>query len=176
MDKIYKLNLDKDFSDFILTHFNSIFKNIHPNYITFIGLIANFGIFYYSLNNNFISTQNSFIKNYFIEICIFIKFITDILDGSVARKYNKKSKIGNFLDSIADSIFFILSINFILKKYNISIQYNILAFIFILSYSHYFNMFDNHDNLKQNKISGFIANNSIFVCFILIKLYQVYLK
>ena len=74
----------------------SFFKEIHPNIISITGIITNFIILYY------IKMGNVFLAN----IYLVIRFFTDILDGAVARKYNKTSKLGGYLDTTNDLILF----------------------------------------------------------------------
>ena len=73
------------------------FKHIHPNTISTISHICNAIILYQLFFAN--------IKNIeFIGLIIIIRYFTDILDGSVARKYNKTSELGHKLDHYGDNI------------------------------------------------------------------------
>jgi len=70
-----------------------LFKNIHPNCITIFGCAMN-GLmiyFYFIKKNKFITS-----------ILLFIRILCDNLDGMVARKFNRVSKMGGLLDSLAD--------------------------------------------------------------------------
>ena len=74
----------------------SILKHIHPNIITISGLILNFYIYH------LLDTPNSNI--YLLGSCIIYRWLADCLDGAVARKYKKSSKLGLYLDTLSDVI------------------------------------------------------------------------
>ena len=139
----------------------SLFKNIHPNIITITGIITNFFIPYFIFRNN-INVAN---------IILVIRYFTDIFDGSVARKYNKTSKLGSILDTINDNILItIYGYLFGIKFYN---KYaKIIGFILMILHLYYMkqhNGFLNHNNIKSGaknsflKIIQFFTNNSIFI-------------
>ena len=70
---------------------------INPNFLTFLRiLLVPFIIFFY-------------INKYYIIASIFfiLAIITDLIDGLMARKYNKETKLGAFIDPLADKILFI---------------------------------------------------------------------
>ena len=72
----------------------SLFKYIHPNTITISGIISNFYILKFLIYKK-INTLNMLLT---------FRYFTDIMDGAVARKYNKVSKIGGYLDTINDTM------------------------------------------------------------------------
>jgi len=145
----------------------SLFKNIHPNIISSTGIISNFIIIFLLLKKNI----------YWANIFIIIRYYTDILDGAVARKYNKTSKLGGYLDTMNDIIFitlyiFIISYFFITNKNIIYSQIiTVLYFFGIIIYFKKLDVLSDHDKLKDtdyNKLLAFITNNSIFafmICF-----------
>jgi len=70
---------------------------INPNFLTFLRiLLVPFIIFFY-INEYYIITSVFFI----------LAIITDLIDGLMARKYNKETKLGAFIDPLADKILFI---------------------------------------------------------------------
>ena len=70
---------------------------INPNFLTFLRiLLVPFIIFFY-INKYYIITSVFFI----------LAIITDLTDGLMARKYNKETKLGAFIDPLADKILFI---------------------------------------------------------------------
>ena len=69
--------------------------NIHPNIITLIGLVIALSLPYiHHLNLHWI-----------VFIAIIIRQYFDCLDGAVARTCEKTSKLGGYLDTLADIIF-----------------------------------------------------------------------
>ncbi|MEO0143762.1 MAG: CDP-alcohol phosphatidyltransferase family protein [candidate division WOR-3 bacterium] len=66
--------------------------NIQPNLITFITFLLNFIPFYFYINKNFILGA----------ISLILVNLFDAIDGELARKTNKTSKFGAFLDSNLD--------------------------------------------------------------------------
>ena len=96
--KILEIRLDDKLTAYILDHF-SLFKFISPNLITISGLIMNFLILYYIIMGNIIVSS----------VLLILRYLADCLDGGVARKYNKKSKIGGVLDTWSDTILIYIS-------------------------------------------------------------------
>jgi len=141
----------------------NLFKNIHPNIITFTGFICNILLPYYLLKD----------KKKFANILLIIRYLSDSLDGAIARKYNKTSKLGGLFDSVSDSIFSGIYIYLIIFKYtNNNIKSRIFGFIVFLInllYFKYYNSLYYHNNIKSNPDNSFIAilqfftRNSIFV-------------
>ena len=135
---------------------NKIFKNIHPNVITIIGLIS-----ILILNHIYLNDKLSIYKNkQNLAILLFIKYITDILDGNVARKYKKTSKIGNFLDTLVDNSFGFFIVVMVLNKINIPKEFYIYLFIIYMIYMYIGNFNENHEFVKKDNLLGFIICNS----------------
>lgn len=70
-------------------------KNITiPNILTIIRIFLNIPFAYFFLNQHY------------IEAVIVVAFsgLSDMLDGTIARKFNQKSELGSILDPIADKI------------------------------------------------------------------------
>lgn len=145
-----------------------LFKDIHPNVITLFGIISNF----YILGNLVYGSKK--IANMFLVI----RYLSDILDGAVARKYNKGTMIGGFLDSLND-IFIISMYNGIIYYILYSnLRYSILVslFCFILGFMYLYanNSIIDHDNLKcrntdnifKNAVAIFIDNSILGYIFL----------
>ncbi len=66
--------------------------NISPNVLTVLGLVITFFAFYLIVLGHFFSAG----------IVLTLGSIFDIFDGALARKFDKKSKFGAFLDSVVD--------------------------------------------------------------------------
>ena len=139
------------------------FKNIHPNYITAVGLLSNILIPYY-LDNGKINLANIFLV---------IRYLTDILDGAVARKYKKTSKLGGLLDTICDVMLMGIYTNLITFKLTKNLIFSRTAGIFMsLLHTYYLKSNDSiieHENIKSDasnnveKTIQFLTNNTIFV-------------
>ncbi len=108
------------------------FLKITPNMITIIGFIINLIASYYIYKGSFI----------YGAIIILIAGLFDMLDGMLARKMNKKTKFGGFLDSTVDRLsegvlylgillFYINTSN----KIEIILSYSAMFFSFLISYT-----------------------------------------
>ena len=169
---IINLKLDDKYTKYVLDNL-ILFKFINPNVITLIGLLADFFILYFLINKLL----------FFLALSLFIRYSADCLDGAVARKFNKTSKLGGYLDTINDIMLISLYTSFLYwNKFN-NLKYTKLLFVtLIISLVLYFKKEDlmhDHSNLKSNNygvIKGtiqFMTNNSIFV-FILAIIYNSY--
>jgi len=153
------LKLDDYIADIFIRNVGFL-KYIHPNLITISGIIMNIYI-YYLLNNNS--------DKYILGICLFYRWLVDILDGAVARKYNKTSKLGNILDTFSDFMIGFILYNYI-QKYIFNFSLEVFTFIYIVIISlmiHKYNLLDNHYVIKNKKkniidyFNGFMVDNSI---------------
>ena len=129
--KFINFSID-DYIANILTQ-NEFFKDIHPNAITLVGIICNIIIFRIVFNNKF-NVLNNKHDNIVFFIILLVRYLTDILDGKIARKYNKVSRLGNYLDSLSDIMMCFIMYSFIIKIYtNISNIFIILSFILLFT-------------------------------------------
>ena len=77
-----------------------IFFNIHPNLVTLIGIILGlFTFYFYSKGDQFFAKVGSIV--FFFGACF------DHIDGEVARKLNKTSVLGHYLDHLGVCITYI---------------------------------------------------------------------
>jgi phosphatidylglycerophosphate synthase len=104
--KFKKFYLDKHINNYIQKNYIQLFKNIHPNIITIIGILIN------------ILSLYTFFANYKVltGILFFLRTLCDSLDGMVARYYNKVTNFGGVLDAFADC-FMVSTISFIFFYY-----------------------------------------------------------
>jgi phosphatidylglycerophosphate synthase len=123
MKKILNLRGDDTLTKIILENF-SVFKFIHPNLITMVGLLLNFLIIH----------EISISGNFFL-VCLFLllRYLADCLDGGVARMYDKKSKIGGALDTWSDTILIYISVAGIFFVYEIPWGGEVAAFLSCLN-------------------------------------------
>lgn len=166
--KLESLRIDDFVTNKIMKN-ETFFKNIHPNIITISGLLMNFYI-YYLLN-----TPNNNI--YLLTFCIIYRWLADCLDGAIARKYKKGSKLGHQLDTLSDVIMGFIIFYFI-QKHIFNLTFNnclIIYVIFIVIYNYLFDFINTHDNLKNPKKNNiidysvsFLTNNTIITYILLI--------
>ena len=78
---------------YLLVSKTDIFKNVDPNLISIFGIVLNY-VWFIFLYNGFKWTGLTI---------LIIRMICDSLDGMVARKYNKKTRLGGFLDTLGDA-------------------------------------------------------------------------
>jgi len=156
------------------------FKYVNPNTITSFGILLNFIIIYLLFYKCGTIDKESFII--LISISLILRCLADILDGYVARKYKKTSKLGHKLDTFSDlTILFIYILLFFNKILEINLILIIfLVILFVIFLDKKFDLFDNHDKVKNgkgsliNNISNFCANNTVIVYVILIILSIIY--
>ena len=120
-----------------------VFYYVHPNIITFFGMVCNICLYYGSLNG-----WNSHI----IALLLISRWFTDVMDGNVAREYNKTSKLGGLLDTITDTSFSMILIYLVTFKFFANIIYARIASIscglYIISFMVYRNSIFDHANIK----------------------------
>ena len=135
------INLDNMIGQKIVD--TDIFKNINPNIITLFGIILNL-VIYFLLKGGYV---------FFGNIVCFIRCLTDILDGNIARKYNKTSKLGGFLDTLCD--FMLIQVYIILFSCKYTNNPIILLLIMTIfgSLNLYFmrNSLTDHSNLEKTE-------------------------
>ena len=85
------------------------FQHVHPNAITITGMVLNFCIFYAMTHERLGGTI----------LMLGARYLADCLDGGVARKYDKQSKMGGVLDSASDAILIYVSTLGIFHLYNL---------------------------------------------------------
>jgi phosphatidylglycerophosphate synthase len=134
---------------------------LEPNYITIFNYFITFLIIYLIYKD-----QNLIL---IITIVIFRSFL-DILDGAIARKCNKTSKLGAKLDITGDCLLLILlSIVFYIKSTNIYIK-NLFFFTILLSIIISFNVLFNFNYVFSNKYVIFFHDNTIIFIPLLISI------
>lgn len=104
---------------------------LSPNVVTLIGLLINIAAALFIAKGMFITAG----------ITILFAGIFDMLDGALARKMNKKTKFGGFLDSTTDRIsegaFYLGLIYYYLKAGNgglVMLSYGVMFLSFLISY------------------------------------------
>ena len=163
---ILNTNTDAYFYDYINSISNDKICYLVPNHITILNFIFSLYIAYSICK-----------KKYNLSILLlfmFIRIILDCLDGAVARKCNKTSELGKYLDVFSDTTFHILLT--IILYINIKPKYkwikNIIPFIIMfIIYSGYSCLYYDYEIFKT-RFGTFIYNNTILL--ILIEFYIYY--
>ncbi len=101
----------------ILVNRTHIFANIHPNLITLVSLVCNVALYFILMPR--LSGIGHFNVGAFTGVVI-LRCLTDILDGAVARKYNKASKLGGLLDTLGDVMLIMLFAYYVCRRFNMT--------------------------------------------------------
>ena len=154
----------------------SPFKKIHPNLITLTGMVCN--VFIITL----------LLKGYvhWANLLLIIKYFCDCLDGGVARKYNKTSKLGGYLDTISDVTLMAPYCGVVTWAITGDLTYSVGAclislFVFLGYFTYQKALFE-HDNIKSGgenvieKIVEFAVINSIIVYLLVVYFNATHLK
>lgn len=145
-------------------------KYIHPNCITLLGIIVNIVILFLFVNKFYFKKLRRGDKytEWLVVFLFYFRFTLDILDGEVARKYNKKSKIGGYMDTFSDVMLGFIIVYIIIKKFHLSKMWFLVSLIPF--YSMYINdSLHDHEKIKNNdddifnKSMSFMINNVILV-------------
>lgn len=149
------------------------FEKIHPNIITIGGMVLNIVLYALLFHSNDKLTSPT------VCLILSLRYIADMLDGAVARKYNKKSKIGGILDSSSDIMLYFVCLMFIVYRFKLSKWTYILWIIVTLFFLIQYNSFSDHDSLKKTNgnltdIIPFLTNNCILLYIVFIIIYLKY--
>ena len=149
------MKLDENIGNLFIN--SGLFKNIHPNIISIIGIYLNILILWCVLNN---------ISIHVVSVLIMLRCLADILDGMIARKYNKKSEIGGWLDTIQDMLLGFFIVPFILLyKYTKDKTLSVIvpSILTITSlFVYYYNDISDHDDIDSEAVQIF-RNNSVLL-------------
>jgi len=140
-----------------------IFFNIHPNIVTIIGILLGLTVgYFYSIGDIFYAKIASII--FFFAACF------DHVDGEVARKLNKTSVFGHYLDHIGVCITYIaLFIGLGLyadKNFNLGLNYgyiSALCIFIIMTIRFYLERIMGGEAIEQRNILGFEHEDIIYI-------------
>lgn len=146
--------------------YNSLNKStflckLKPNYITLFNILLTIAIIYLF-----------YIKKYLglLLLIVVINRILDCLDGIVARKCNKYSKLGNYLDHINDTILMVFVLLIILYKYptiSIYVRSFIIIFLVYVTFLSSISIFSKEKTqyslIYNNKFYIFLHDNTIII-------------
>jgi phosphatidylglycerophosphate synthase len=164
------IKFDLIVNNYIVKHSLYLFKNIHPNTITFTGMLLNFIIF-------FLYFSKFSLSKIIISILLFLRILADNLDGMVARKYNKTSKIGGLLDTISDNILSIMIVYCITFYFIplLAFYFSLFFGLIMILYLFYYDALSLHSNFLEsntdgliNKIPVFLGYNTYIICISII--------
>lgn len=164
------IKIDDHITKFVMDNFD-IFEHIHPNVITIIGIICN-----YFILDQIDNMETNKINEIHFAILLFVRFLSDCLDGAVARKYKKTSKIGNILDTLSDMMFNFIIFYFFLVKFNLPNWWIVFYIFGAYIVNEKYSIFTTHETLKNGEDGivdlgmNFLSNNTIiiFVIFFII--------
>ena len=152
------------------------FKKIHPNFITVMGMASNILIIFFLLKGHI----------HLASLFLAIKFFCDCLDGAVARRYNKTSKLGGCLDTISDVTLLAPYCGVIVWLITENLTYAISAFfislLVLIGYTLRLGTMHDHSKLKEGgnnvikKSVEFAVNNSVLLYIIAIIFNETYLR
>lgn len=147
--------LDDAIAD-ILVNNTHIFANIHPNIITCISLLCNIAL-YILLARTFVSHRD-------LDVGVFtgvllLRCLTDILDGAVARKYHKTSKLGGLLDTLGDVTLMLIFAYFACVWCNISSHICLLVAALIAYVVYELDIY--HDHAAAKSYDGHIGHQAL---------------
>lgn len=104
---------------------------------------------------------------------IMIRYLTDILDGAVARRYNKGTVVGGYLDSLCDimliSVFAVYYVSYITSNIFVLLCVSYTTIISLIVYFYIKNSLYDHVGLKVNptndleKVIQWFVNNTLFI-------------
>lgn len=154
LKKLKYLDFDNKFALKIINKYPNLFSLINPNLITLIGILLNKYILKYILEKNM--KVSCFL--------ITIRILIDIFDGNIARRFNKKSSVGGFLDTTSDVILsYIYSYLFfylITKSNKLSLILSSSLIMIMILYLKNNNSIDSHENIKK---FVYVKNNLHFL-------------
>ena len=140
-----------------------IFFNVHPNIVTLIGILLGiFAFFFYTLGNLFYAKIASLF--FFVAACF------DHVDGQVARKLNKTSTFGHYLDHVGvclSYIFLFIGLGIYSdKNFNIGLSYGCVSatcVFLIMSIRFYLERIKGGKAIEQSNILGFEHEDIIYI-------------
>jgi phosphatidylglycerophosphate synthase len=132
----------------------SFLRYVSPNFITCCGMVCNY------LIHSCIFKPN-------MKITVFVLFnircLSDILDGAVARKYNKKSRVGHIMDTVCDYTNMVVLTNYLFYVLKWEQYHFTFIITWILVSELQFSMLTTHDILKNSKGFGSFYVNNTFI-------------
>ena len=152
-----KKSIDNHIYTFIKNSDSKFICKLEPNWITIVNILLIFQVVK-------ITQCSGKCLNKLIILSVLRAFL-DILDGGVARKCNKTSKVGKNLDILGDTLFAI-SILFMFIN-NISSKYNYLKYLLFFGICVTIKMSinaikdENYEFIKNNKLFSFVHDNQI---------------
>ena len=98
-----------------------------------------------------------------------MRSVLDILDGGVARKCDKQSEIGKYLDNIGDLLFVLVLCYVVMTRVKAPYQYIRYAgypLIAFATYVTYRNCVDNYELNESLGVLRYVQDNTVFLSII----------
>jgi phosphatidylglycerophosphate synthase len=137
------------------------FRHVHPNVISTVSIVFNIIILSILINNN--------LNPLYLIGSFAVRWLTDLLDGAVARKYKKASKLGGLLDTVGNVTIILIFMWYVLKATGVHMMVFYIFLIVVLLYVVHAETYHNHAALKHykgnhvQKIIAFFVNNSYLI-------------
>jgi hypothetical protein len=127
-------------------------QHVPPNLVTLIG-IGTGGCAWYLVTD---CSHPSWMA-----LALLIRWSTDVLDGNLARMFGKVSKLGGYLDTLADALFLSTVPVALMGGGTVSTCW---TFVAIQLYHWYHDSWHDHEKIKgEDQIIGFLINRSYLV-------------
>lgn len=149
----------------ILVNRTDIFANIHPNIISIISIVCNIALYFILAP----SLENQQIHVGAFTIVLIMRCLTDILDGAVARKYNKTSRLGGLLDTLGDVMLLLLLGYYGCRRYDLHFGLCWVLLGVIIGSIYSLDLYHDHAAAKMyeghvgRQMLAFLTNNTVIV-------------
>jgi phosphatidylglycerophosphate synthase len=177
MKSLSGMNIHLDDALAKITLKNEIWKDVHPNVITAVGIACNFCLFWIICRSDLKQPRSPLL----VGLLLSVRYVADILDGAVARKYGKTSRLGHHLDTASDMMCLFVCYFFIIKKLSLSFYLLAIYPLCVISLYKFYDLGTTHAHIKKlnnsqslpHKLMVFQANNSFLSFFIIYFVYNI---
>ena len=144
----------------ILVNKTNIFANIHPNIFSCISIALNVPIF--------MALAGQQLHLGLIGAIVAARCLTDILDGAIARKYNKVSVLGGILDTVGDISLLCIVVWFMMRFVGLPVSVYIAFLLGLGGLMFTYDFWHDHAAAKiyseklANNCIAFFINNTVF--------------
>lgn len=134
--------------------------DLEPNHITLLNMGVTVAIGYLLLRNR---------NQYLLYGLVVLRSVLDILDGGVARKCDKQSDMGKYLDNIGDLLFVLVLCYVVMTRVKAPYRYiryagyPLIAFAIYVTYR---NCVDNYELNESLGILRYVQDNTVFLSII----------
>jgi phosphatidylglycerophosphate synthase len=145
-----------------------VLKYIHPNVITISGIFLTYLIYIELFKKN--------VNLAILFLLLALRWLADLLDGAVARRYNKKSHIGGMLDTLSDFLLMLVVSSFFIHTFRLSKCWYLVVIVLELVFIFGYDALSDHSKAKTypggvKNVLPFLVQNTIvpyIIVFLLI--------